>query len=204
MVTELTEKQAAILRFIAQRIHDGRGAPTYREVAAAFGYRSTQAVADHFAALERKGYIHRDQRISRGIILAEHVEAPQRGIPIVGRVAAGVPITAVENLDGYLDFQEMFGPTSAELFALEVHGDSMIDAGIWDGDFCIIRKQSQVENGQLGVAVVDGEATVKRIHREGGMMTLYPANEQYEPMSFDLRTEEVSIAGKVVGIYRMI
>lgn len=206
MVIELTDKQRDVLRFVAERIRDGRGAPTYREVASEFGYRSTQSVRDHFAALERKGYIRRDEGLARGITLTELVEddTPPRGIPIVGRVAAGEPITAIENIDGYLDFDDMFGQAARELFALEVHGDSMIDAGIWDGDFCIVRKQPTVENGQVGVAIINGEATVKRVRQNGRNLTLIPENENYEPMEFDLGVDEVSIAGRVVGVYRNV
>lgn len=125
----------------------------------------------------------------------------QPGIPILGRVAAGRPITAVENLDGYLELNALYG---AEHFALHVRGDSMIDAGIWDGDFVIVREQPRVNNGDIAVAVVEGEATVKRVRIAGSRAELIPANELYRPIIVDLTNTEFRIAGRVVGVHRVV
>jgi repressor LexA len=200
---ELTDKQAKVLRMIAGRIEKGRGAPTYREIAGAFGWRSNQAAQDHVNALVRKGYLRRREGHARGLELTGEADSARHGIPIVGRVAAGSPITAVENLEGYLEFDAMFGRYDRdELFCLEVRGDSMIDAGIWDGDYCIVRRQPEVDSGQIGVAVVDEEATVKRIVKRGRALHLVPCNEAYRTMIYDLGEHDVRIAGKVIGVYR--
>jgi len=121
---------------------------------------------------------------------------------IVGRVAAGQPITAIENLDGYLELGTLYAGGSH--YALRVQGDSMIDAGIWDGDYAIVREQPSVDNGEIGVAILDGDATVKRIRRTGGYVDLIPANERYQPRRVDLSVTDFRIGGKVVGVHRVL
>jgi repressor LexA len=198
----LTEKQKAILDFIRQSMREAGCVPTVREIAAHFGFKSVNAAQDHLAALERKGYIDRRPGLARGIELAPDLREPEAGIPIVGRVAAGQPLTAIENLDGYLELGALYGGGSH--YALRVHGDSMIDAGIWDGDFAIVREQETIENGEIGVAIIEGEATVKRIRRETGFADLIPANDRYERRRIDLATTDFRIGGKVVGVHRVL
>jgi repressor LexA len=140
--------------------------------------------------------------VARNIEIAPDYLAPERGIPIVGRVAAGVPIDALENLEGYLDLDAAYPPD--EHFVLRVAGDSMVDAGILDGDYVVVRRQRRVESGEIGVAIIDGQATVKRFRwlADGGL-ELLPANDRYQPFLVD-RTAEFLVAGKVVGMHRML
>lgn len=200
---ELTEKQAEIFEFILSCVQDENYVPTLREIADRFGMKSVNAARDHLTALEKKGYITKRPGSSRGIMVNQEFleKTEQKGIPIIGRVAAGSPITAVENLDGYLELADIY---DSNHFALHVRGDSMVDAGIWDGDFVIIREQSGVNNGEIGVAVVEGEATVKRINIKGHIAELIPENEFYRPIMVDMMSSDFRIAGKVVGIHRVI
>lgn len=199
----LTQKQDDIFQFILTCARDENYVPTIREIADHFGFASTNAVRDHLAAIERKGYISRRAHSSRGIEIApEYLQERQRGLAIVGRVAAGAPIMAIENLDGYLEIENLYDPQRH--FALHVRGDSMVDDGIWDGDFVIVRDQPEVANGEIAVAIVEGEATVKRVRREGNTVQLIPANEMYQPLIVDLATTEFRIGGKVVGVHRVI
>jgi repressor LexA len=200
----LTEKQREILDYLVQCIGEEHYTPTMREIAAHFGLKSTNAVRNHLEALERKGCLTRRSGASRGIELAEEYlqEAPA-GIPVVGRVAAGCPITAVENLDGYLTIDSLIR-APGQLYALRVQGDSMIDDGIWDGDYVVVREQPDVADGEIGVAIVDEEATVKRIRRRGHCIELVPANELYSPMEIDPATTPFRVGGKVVGVHRVL
>lgn len=192
----LTDRQRAILEFIEAVIEDEGYPPTVREICDQFGISSPKGVSDHLAALERKGCIERIAGKSRGIRLLKKLS----GIPIVGRVAAGSPILAVENVEGNLDMVEMFG--TGDVFAVTVQGDSMIDCGIHDGDFVVIKKTPTVDNGTIGVAYIDGEATVKRIFRTGRGYTLKPENGDFEPIEIDESTPDFSIAGAVIGVVR--
>lgn len=199
----LTSKQEQIFDYLLACVRDEQYVPTMREIATHFAFKSTNAVRDHLKALERKGYILRRDHVSRGIEIApEYLQTASEGIPIVGRVAAGTPITAIENLEGYLELNSLYGNTMH--YALRVHGDSMVDAGIWDGDFCIVREQPSLENGQIGVAIVEGEATVKRIRQNGPTVELVPANDLYQPIFVNLRETDFRIGGKVVGVHRVI
>jgi len=214
---DLTDKQRGILEFLIHCIREEYYTPTVREIADRFGIKSTNAVRNHLEALERKGHITRRANSSRGIELAAQYfetedftagghapgEAGGGGIPIVGRVAAGCPITAVENLDGYLSFDSLFGQDD-RLYALRVRGDSMIDAGIWDGDYVIVRQQDNLDDGEIGVAIVDEEATVKRIRRRGKIIELLPANDLYAPIEVDPNNTPFRMGGKVIGIHRVM
>ena len=198
----LTERQARVLDFIRRRIAvDGRP-PTVREIGARFRIRSTNGVRRHLNALQKKGYIERHPHTSRGISLAAELQE-DAGLPIVGRVAAGTPITAVENLDGFLSIHTLF-PSPASLFCLRVEGDSMIDAGIWDGDYVIVRERPEFEDGEIGVAVIDEEATVKTLRRRGRWVELIPANDRYQTLRIDPGQHELRYAGRVVGVHRRL
>lgn len=201
-MSELTTKQQQIFDYILNSLRNYGSIPTVREIANEFGFASTNAVNCHLDALTKKGYINRRPGLARNIEIAPDYLTPERGVPIVGRVAAGKPIDAIENLEGYLDLDSIYEPGLH--YALRVAGDSMIDAGLWDGDYAIVRQQPRVESGQIGVAIIDGEATVKRFRwlADGGLQ-LIPENKMYEPFMIDPESE-FSIGGRVVGMHRVI
>lgn len=192
----LTDRQRAILEFIEEVLVEEGYPPTVREICARFKISSPRGVSDHLAALERKGYIERAAGKSRGLRLLKKLS----GIPIVGRVAAGSPILAVENVEGDLDMPGFFGVR--DLFAVQVEGDSMIDCGIFDGDYVVVRKAEQVDNGAIGIAYIDGDATVKRIFRTRSGYRLQPENEALQPIEVDESTPDFRIGGLVVGVVR--
>jgi len=197
----LTDRQRQILRFIIDQVRDTGFAPTVREIADHFGFRSPKAASDHLVALERKGYIRRTPGRSRAIELTDQVRI-DRGVPIVGHIAAGTPVMAEENFQGVLDLQELFGRD--DVFALRVEGESMVDAGIYDGDYVIVRRQDTIQSGQIGVAYIDNEATVKRIFDQGGQFRLQPENPRMEPIVVSGDAPDFRIGGKVLGIVRAI
>lgn len=200
---DLTEKQGNILLYIRNCIDQTGAPPTVREIAQHFGYRSPKAASDHLTALERKGYIHRQPGSARGLRLVERDDIRQPGeIPIVGDVAAGIPILAVENTIGSLSMNTSFG--SGELFAVRVRGDSMIDHGIFEGDHVIVRRSPVVPDNTIAVAYIEGEATVKKIRKTAQGFDLLPGNEAYEPISVTKETLGFSIAGPVVGVVRTL
>ncbi len=199
---DLTKRQREIFDFILTSLREEGFIPSVREIGEAFGFASTNAVNTHLDALARKGYISRRPGAARNIEIAPDFLIPERGVPIVGRVAAGTPIDAIENLDGYLDLDSIY--RRGQHYALRVRGDSMIEAGIWDGDYVIVRHQPRVETGEIGVAILDGEATVKRFTwLENGGLMLVPANENYQSIIVgdDI---EFSVGGKVVGMHRVL
>ncbi len=212
MAKPLTQKQQAILDFIrAERARRGFP-PTLREIGEHFGLRSTGSVRDHLRALERKGYIVRRPYLSRGIVLRADLRdarprrsrtRPPRAIPLLGEVAAGAPTLAVENYDETLPIDPaLFG--GGELFALRVTGDSMIDAGILDGDYALVHRQATVENGEIVAVLLDDEATVKRLFHERRRVRLQPENEAMDPITLTPRDARLRILGKVVGILRRL
>ncbi|MDR1611919.1 MAG: transcriptional repressor LexA [Planctomycetota bacterium] len=197
---DLTPRQREIFAFILDALRNDGAIPSVREIARAFGFASTNAVNAHIDALERKGYVGRRPGQARNIEIAPDYLIPERGIRILGRVAAGSPIEAMENLEGFLDLDAIYDPSMH--YALRIRGDSMIDAGFWEGDYAIVRHQPRVDSGEIGVAVIDGDATVKRFRwLEGGGLMLAPANQRYQPFEVDPE-REFFIAGKVVGLYR--
>lgn len=193
----LTDKEKKILNYITEKIQFDEP-PTVRDIKDAIGIKSTATVHAYLLRLEEKGYIKKQSGKSRALKLNDAVAGPlTRRVPIVGKVTAGVPILAVENFDGYVDFTEAHY-RSDELFALRVTGSSMIDAGILDGDVVIVRHQSVAENGDIVVALIDDSATVKTFYREGGRFRLQPENKKMDPIIVD----ELSILGKVVASIR--
>ncbi len=174
--------------------------PTYRELGRALGIASTNGVRRHLEALERKGYL-RMRRAARGLELAKEVAAAE-GIPILGRIAAGLPIEALQNFEGVVDVAALYG-RYPEIFAVRVVGDSMIGAGIREGDLAIVRAAAQVENGAIAAVAIDGEATVKRFYGECGAVTLVAANPRYAPRIIrEDEGREVRVLGRVVGLVR--
>lgn len=201
----LTEKQLKVLRFIEKRLRDNKP-PSQREVAEQFSLAQNSAY-QLINYLKDKGYLvnlggHRGLRLSK-----EYLEKKRQtdGIPVVGRVAAGEPILAEENIEGYVDLKELFG-RSVDGFVLKVVGDSMIDEGIMDGDYVVVRPDQEIENGQIGVVLVDDEATVKRICIRRDRIALAPANKSagYKTKYIRRGQKNVRIIGKVTGCFRML
>jgi repressor LexA len=205
MSSDLTDRQAKILDFLADTLRRRGYPPSVREIGSAVGLSSSSTVHAHLDKLEQKGYIRRDPTRSRAIeIVDKALDArPSKemlNVPLVGRVTAGQPILATENIDDYfpvpLDF---LGP--GEFFMLDVRGDSMIGAGILDGDRVIVRKQDTAQDGEIVVALVgDEEATVKRLYRERDHVRLQPENPHMDPIV----AVDVRILGKVVGLVRRV
>lgn len=208
----LTPRQQAVLEFLRAETARSGFPPTIREIGARFGLHSTGSVRDYLRALERKGCIGRRRRLSRGIVLLPNASAsppsapqePPRGaIPLLGDIAAGSPRLALESPEGLLGVDPaLFG--GGELFALRVQGDSMRDAGIYEGDRVIVRRQSSAENGDIVVALLDEEATVKRFFHEGRRVRLQPENPDLKPIFLKPSQVELQLLGKVVGVLRKL
>lgn len=191
---ELTKRQRQILDYIYEYAAEEGYPPTIRQIGANFGIRSPNGVADHLKAIERKGEIKLRKNTARGI---ELLKSPQKGIPLIGRIAAGEPILAAENIDDYIAIERMF-PIDGKCFALRVKGESMKDSGILDGDIVVVRSQSVAKNGDIVVAIIDDEATVKFFYREKHSIRLQPANEDYAP----IYSKNIEIRGIVIGVIR--
>ncbi len=200
---KLTNAQSNVLSFIKAYMKKNKLPPTYDEIADNFGYKSKNAVESHLRALQRKGVIQRIQKIARGIMLSEDVDEERKKylIPLVGTIAAGTPILAEENITEYLDMYKIFY-TDAEIFALNVKGDSMIKAGIMDGDMVVVKKQPVIENGEIGAAIIDNEATVKRIFFHGDKIVLHPENDDMDDIEIFPKEDNFHIAGKIIGVIR--
>lgn len=200
----LTERQQQMLDFIEHVVTTTGFPPSIRQIGEALHISSTNGVRSHLKALEKKGYIQRSLRTSRGIAMLDRVKSTMAeavdtiAVPILGRVTAGAPILAVENHDGHL----LLDPSLVhgnDVFALRVEGDSMIEAGILDGDYVLVRRQESASNGDIVVALLeDDEVTVKRFFREADGIRLQPENQRLEP----IRVPNVSICGKVTGLIR--
>lgn len=191
------QNQNKILEFIRQEIEEKGYPPSVREICAAVGLKSTSTVHAHLNTLEKKGFIRRDSTKPRALELLDNSVSRGRSVPLVGKVTAGLPITAIENIEDYLTLpQGMLGHD--ELFCLRVQGESMIEIGILDGDIIVVRQQQDAENGEVVVAMIDDEATVKRIFFEPERIRLQPENRHMEP----IYTDHVSVLGKVVALFR--
>jgi repressor LexA len=202
MVREkLTRRQREILEYIEEMITRFGKSPTIREIGERFGISSTNGVRDHLKALMKKGYIRKQQLISRGIELVRDLAAPVAKVPLVGAVPAGNPIDAIENIEGEIAVDTSFVP-GGETFTLRVEGDSMVQAGIFDGDYVMVKKQKTAEKGDIVVAIIGNEATVKRYYPENGQVRLQPENDAFEPIIVDRNSPEFQIAGKVVALLR--
>jgi repressor LexA len=196
----LTPRQQQILDLIKQHIDDTGYPPTRAEIANKLGFKSPNAAEEHLRALARKGVIEMISGTSRGIRL---LEEEQPGLPLIGRVAAGEPILAIENVEDYLEVAaNMFYPQADYL--LRVHGMSMKNVGIMDGDLLAVHKADTAENGQIVVARIEDEVTVKRLKktRKRSEILLLPENEELEPILVDLKEQDFSIEGLGVGVIR--
>lgn len=193
--SELNQKK--ILDFIKKEIEEKGYPPSVREICAAVGLKSTSTVHAHLNHLEAQGLIRRDSTKPRALEVLDGSQARGRSVPLVGRVTAGLPILAVENIEDYVVLpQRMVGQD--EIFCLRVQGDSMIDAGILDGDIIAVRQQSNAENGEIVVAMVDDEATLKRIFYEEHCVRLQPENSRMAPIYVD----SAQVLGKLVALFR--
>lgn len=189
----LSEKAKMILHYLQSRsLNDG--APTVREICRDLDIKSTSTVQRYVEELAAEGFIRKDDGKRRTLRL---VSAEGVSVPVLGTVTAGEPITAIEHITGYLTFSGYHGDSS-ELFALTVRGESMVNAGILDGDLVVVRKLPVAENGEIVVAMIDDEATVKRFYKENGHFRLQPENDQMDP----IYTDEVVVLGKVVAVIR--
>ena len=227
--SKLSATQENVLKFLKDFIGERGYPPTLREIASNFGLKGPKAPQKTLNILERKGYIRRGPGESRAIEILKaktgrfHFPRPQsRGIdlsrnlgipesvgeltfpvPILGRVRAGEPILAIENIEGYIHLDRTF-VSSKNVFLLRVQGDSMIEAHIQDGDFALVKPQSSAENGEIVVALIEDEATIKRIFQQRDLVRLEPANSTMEPIVVQKGEKKVSIVGKVVGIFRKL
>lgn len=203
---ELSPRQAEVLDVIRRAV-DRRGfPPTYREIGDALGISSTNGVADHVKALVRKGYLRKAKGgAARGLQLTERAGATPRGdtlhVPLVGTVAAGMPMLAEENLEDGLQLDASMVSGTGRFFALRVRGESMVEEGILEGDLVIVKEQTTARDGDIVVALVDGEATVKFYFREGRRVRLQPAHPTMPPI-FVEDTSNLNIQGLVVGVWR--
>jgi repressor LexA len=198
----LTKRQQEIFDFVKRYVGEHGYPPTVRDIGKAIGLTSSSTVHAHLANLERLGLLRRDPTKPRAIEVlkdkARHVVAPA-GLPVVGQVAAGSPVLAEENIEEYVPVPEIAGGGDGE-FVLRVKGDSMKDAGILEGDHVIVRRQDTAGDGEIVVALVDEEATVKRFFREEDHVRLQPENEAMEP----IRTRDAQVLGRVVGVCRRV
>jgi len=204
-VLDFTRRQSEILNLIRRQIEKTGFPPTRAEICTALGFRSPNAAEEHLRALERKGVIEMTPGASRGIrLVAQGARAPEFSLPVVGRVAAGEPILAIEHIeDHYRVDPRLFRPRADYL--LRVRGHSMREAGILDGDLLAVHRRSQAESGQIVVSRVnDEEVTVKRFHRRSAyLVRLLPENPDFDPIELDLRRDSLAIEGLGVGVLRL-
>ncbi|NLP06118.1 transcriptional repressor LexA [Candidatus Fermentibacteria bacterium] len=202
MAEGLTERRRAILEFVRGYYSSHGYPPTVREIGQAVGLKSTRSVKDHLDRLVRDGYIERSDRSARALSLGKRAARASDAIPVVGRVAAGTPILAEQNITSHISIPGI-GPRGS--FFLEVRGDSMTGAGILDGDLVLVREQPFVEQGQIAVVMIGDEATVKRFYkRPGSRIELVPENPAHETRSFGPHDAGLKVVGKVVAVLRLM
>jgi len=203
MRNELTARQKELFDFLKEFFREKGFPPTLREIASHFGLKGPRGPQKTLNILERKGYIRKIPGESRAIEILGFSSSNIISVPIVGRVRAGEPILAIENIEGYFNLDRSFA-SSKDVFLLRVQGDSMIDAHIQDGDFALVKPQSNAENGEIVVALIEDEATIKRIFAKRDLIRLEPANPDMEPIVIKKGEKKVSLVGKVVGIFRKL
>jgi len=205
-VTKVSKRQEAILEFIKNEVKSKGYPPSVREIGEAVGLASSSTVHGHLERLEGKGLIRRDPTKPRAIEILEIDDSPvpKQGVvhvPLIGKVTAGLPISAIEDIQEYFPLPDTYGAAEDQLFMLEIMGESMIEAGILDGDYVVVKKQATANNGEIVVAMTEeDEATVKRFYKEKNHFRLQPENSSMDP----IYVQNVTILGKVVGLYRNI
>jgi repressor LexA len=202
---ELTSTQEKVLSFLKNFLREKGFPPTLREIASHFGLKGPKSPQKTLKVLEKKGYLRRISGGSRAIEILG-IPAPRGqtlSVPIVGRVTAGEPILAIENIEGYINLDRDI-VSSENVFLLRVQGDSMIEAHIQDGDFALVKPQKDAENGEIVVALIGDEATIKRIFKKRDLIRLEPANPRMEPIVVKKGEKKVTIVGKVIGIFRKL
>lgn len=201
---KVSKRQEDILEFIKEEVRTKGYPPSVREIGEAVGLASSSTVHGHLNRLESKGLIRRDPTKPRAIEILDQDNISKQGVihvPLVGKVTAGMPITAIENIEEYFPIPDSYGTSDDHIFMLEIMGESMIEAGILDGDYVIVKQQASANNGDIIVAMTEeNEATVKRFYKEEGYFRLQPENSSMEPII----VENVSVLGKVVGLYRNV
>lgn len=200
IIKENSDKQTQIYNFLIEFTKSKGYPPSVREICEAVSLKSTSTVHGHLKRLEKKGLIYRDPTKPRALEIVElsNEEKELIDIPIVGKVTAGMPILATENIEDMFQMPINYVKHNNDLFILKVTGDSMIEAGVLDGDLAIIEQKNVATNGDIVVALIENEATIKRFFKENGFIRLQPENKNYEPII----VEDCSILGKLVGIYR--
>ena len=203
---ELTNEQQRVMSFILSYREENGFPPTVREIATALGYRSPNNVRQHLRLIEQKGFLRLLPGKARGIEInapmttADEYNEEETGVPLIGSVAAGSPITAIENVDGYVTLDRSIFKGDG-LFALRVKGDSMIGMGILNGDIVVVRKKSDARHGEVVVVIIDGDATLKRFIKENGEVKLRAENPAYDDIVLDPGSS-IQVAGKLVGVIR--
>ena len=203
---ELTAEQQRVVSYILKYRSENGFPPTVREIAASLGYRSPNNVRQHLRLIEQKGFLRllpgkaRGIEITSALTAAEEYGDEQQGVPLIGSVAAGTPITAIENVEGYVTLDRSIFRGEG-LFALRIKGDSMTGMGILNDDIVVVRKKSQAEPGEVVVVVIDGDATLKRFVKEGGAIKLRAENPAYRDIVLDPGSS-IQVAGKLVGVIR--
>lgn len=201
MNTTLNVQEKRVFDYLKEQIREKGYPPSVREICAALGFKSTSSAHQYIARLAEKGYIDKGDLKTRAIKIVG--DEPTISIPVVGKVAAGEPILAQENIEDYFSIGESFFSQSdlkSDTFVLKVQGESMINAGINNGDYIIVTKQDTARNGQIIVAMIDGDATVKTFYKEKDHVRLQPENDTMDPII----VKDVQIVGKVVGLFRKI
>ena len=209
----LTKRQQQIFDFILSNIDKFGYPPTIPEIQEKFSFKSPNAVQGHLEALERKGYIARRPHKSRGLEILNGKNSKDKitnandnitEVPIVGSVSAGTPILAQENIEGSIFVDKVISRNSRGMFALRIKGTSMVNAGILDGDFVLVHQQPTAEQGEIVVALIENEATVKRFYKDKNKIKLKPENDTMKPIIIDTKENDVTIIGKVEGVIRKI
>lgn len=200
---DLNEKEQKVLDFIIAQVKDTGYPPSVREICKAVGFKSTCSAHQYIKRLTDKGYLEKSDLKMRALKVIEEEKEETISLPIIGKVAAGEPILATENIEDYFSVGESFFSKDSlknNNFVLRVQGESMINAGINNGDFIVVSKQSTARNGEIVVAMIDGDATVKTYYKEKSYIRLQPENDTMDPIISD----EVEIIGKVIGLFRKI
>lgn len=203
---KISMKQSEILEYIKNEILNRGFPPSVREICEAVNLKSTSSVHSHLETLEKNGYIRRDPTKPRAIEIVDDnfnlVRRETVNVPIIGKVAAGQPLLAVENVEGYFPIPSEYMPNN-KTFMLVVQGDSMVNAGIFNGDYVVVEQQPTAENGQKVVALIDDSATVKTFYKEDGHIRLQPENDSMEPIIVE-PDQPFQILGKVIGVFRFM